>query len=128
MLNIQWSNVWTEQELYNLQVQAVTDFMKCNSQHSVEATVELAGFLNHKGLNADNYPIFLELLREENYHVIEALLGDKEPFDFFSKVEPNPYLIDFCFQMLRSYAPGGVHDKTLSILFGIIYRNYHRAR
>ena len=30
--------------------------------------------------------------------------------------------------MLRSYAPGGVHDLTLELIFGILYRGYHSAK
>jgi hypothetical protein len=43
-------------------------------------------------------------------------------------VQPNPYIVGFCFQMLRAYAPGGVHDRTLEMIFGILYRSYHSAK
>ncbi len=128
MLNLEWTNIWTEEELYKLQVNAVNRFMKCNAQHSVEATLEFAKFLNDKGLDSDNYPLFLELLKDENYHVIEALLGANDAFDFFSVVQPNYYIVDFCFKMLYKYSAGGVHDKTLQILFGILYRTYHSSK
>jgi hypothetical protein len=128
MIDLHLSEGWSEEELYALQIAAVDSFMKCDSVHAVEAAVEFAKVLNEKGLDADNYPLFLELLREENYHVIEALLEGENPFDFFKAIQPNHYMIEFCFELLASYSPGGVHEKTLGIVFGILYRNYHRAR
>jgi hypothetical protein len=128
MINLHWEQVWNEDELYKLQVRSVSDMMKCDSQHAVEATVEFAKYLHEKGLDSDNYPLFLELLREENHNVIEALIGGESAFDYFSRVEPNYYIVDFCFKMLYQYAPGGVYERTLELIFGILFRNYHRAR
>jgi hypothetical protein len=119
---------WNEEELYNLQVQAVSRFMKVDTPFAVEACVEFAKILNAKGLDGDNYPLYLELLRHENRFVIEALIGKKKAFDLFTGVQPNPYIIGFCFQTLRAYAPGGVHDLTLELIFGILYRSYHSAK
>jgi hypothetical protein len=119
---------WKEEELYNLQVRAVSRLMKVDTPFAVEACVEFAKYLGAKGLDGDNYPLFLELLRDENRYVIEALIGKKKAFDLFTGVQPNPYIINFCFQALRSYAPGGVHDLTLELIFGILYRSYHSAK
>ena len=54
-------------------------------------------------------------------------MGKEKAFDLFSRVQPNPYIVGFCFQMLRSY-PGGVNDLTLETIFGILYRSYHSAK
>ena len=128
MLNLQWKTIWKEKELYDLRVDAVSRFMKCDSQHSVEATIEFAKYLNMKKLDSDNYPLFLELLKEENGHITDALIGKEKAFDFFKKVQPNYYIIDFSFSVLYKYSPGGVHDKTLELIFGVLYKNYHRAK
>ena len=128
MINLQWTNIWSEKELSDLLVNAVTRFMKCDSQHSVEAAVEFAKYLNMKKLDSDNYPIFLELLKNENGNVTDALVGEDNVFEFFKNVQPNYYIIDFCFKVLYKYSPGGVHDKTLELIFGVLYTNYHRAR
>jgi hypothetical protein len=128
MLQFSLLKFWTEDELYQLQVQAVSEFMKVETAPAVEATIEFARHLNALGLNGDNYPLFLEILRNENRFVIEALIGKEKAFDLFLKVQPNPYIIGFCFQMLRAYQPGGVYDRTLELIFGILYRNYHSAK
>ena len=128
MLNLQWKTMWSEEELYGLQVDAVTGFMKCDSQHSVEASVEFAKYLNMKKLDSDNYPIFLEILRNENSNVTKSLVGKEKAFTFFKNVQPNYYILDFCFQLLYKYLPGGVYDLTLELIFGVLYMNFHRAK
>jgi hypothetical protein len=128
MLNFPLLNFWTEEELYKLQVEAVSRFMRADSPQAVEADIEFAGYLNTKGLDGDNYPLFLEVLRNENRFVTEALIGKEKAFDLFTKVQPNPYIIGFCFGILRGYSPGGVHALTLEMVFGILYRNYHSAK
>ena len=128
MLHFSMLRFWNEEELFNLQVQAVSKLMKVDSPFAVEASVEFAKYLSFKGLDGDNYPLFLEILKDENRYVIEALIGKDKAFDLFTKVQPNPYIIGFCFQVLRAYSPGGVHDKTLEMIFGILYRGYHSAK
>jgi hypothetical protein len=119
---------WTEEEVDDLQLEAVNSFLKCDTQPSVEATVEFARYLRNIGLNSDNYPLFLALLENENSNVTDALLGDADAFGFFKEIQPNYFLIDFCFSMLYKYSAGGVYDKTLALIFGIVFRNFHRAR
>ncbi|HET6486660.1 MAG TPA: hypothetical protein VFH83_09590 [Spirochaetia bacterium] len=128
MLQFPLLRFWKEEDLYKLQVQAVTRFLKCDTAPAVEASLEFARFLNAEGLTSDNYPLFLELLREENGHVIQALIGKEKAFDLFTRVQPNPYIVTFCFQMLRAYKPGGVNDVTLELIYGILYRAYHSAK
>jgi hypothetical protein len=128
MLHFPILKFWKEEELYELQVQAVSRFMKVDTPFAVEACVEFAKFLNAQGLDPDNYPLHLQLLRDENRYVVEALVGKEKAFDLFTRVQPNPYIIRFCFQILRGYAPGAVHDLTLETIFGILYRTYHSAK
>jgi len=128
MLHFPILKFWNEEELYALQVQAVSRFMKVDTPAAVEACVEFATYLGIQGLDGDNYPLFLELLKHENRYVIEALIGKQKAFDLFTRVQPNPYIVGFCFTTLRSYAPGGVHDLTLELIFGILYRSYHSAK
>jgi hypothetical protein len=128
MLQFSMLKFWNEEELFALQVQAVSRFMQVDTPRAVEACVEFARYLNEKGLDSDNYPLFLEILRNENRFVVEALVGKEKAFDLFTKVQPNSYIVGFCLKMLRAFAPGGVHVATLEIIFGILYRTYHSAR
>jgi hypothetical protein len=42
MLNLDWSTIFTEEELYKLQVDAVSRFMRCEIPQAVETSIELA--------------------------------------------------------------------------------------
>lgn len=128
MLNLTWTKIFNEDELYEMRVNAVTRFLQCETPRAVESSMELARYLNQKGLDSQNYPLVLELLREENFNVIEALLSGEDPFEYFTKVQTGPYIIDFALQMLDKYPPGRMYEKTLSIIFGIFYRTYHDAK
>lgn len=128
MLHFPLLKFWKEEELYALQVQAVSRFMKVDTPQAVEACMEFARYLNGKGLDPDNYPLFLELLQHENRYVVEALVGTEKAFDLFTRVQTNPYIIRFCFRILRGFEPGAVHDLTLETIFGILYRTYHSAK
>ena len=128
MLEMNWTSVFTQQELYNMRADAVTRFLRCETGPAVEAAIELAKFLNKSGLNSQNYPLVLEVLKEGNYHVIDALLANEDAFAYFKKVQTGPYIVDFACRMLDRYAPGGLHDATLQIIFGIIYRTYHSPK
>lgn len=128
MLKAQWTNIWQEEELFAQQVGMVTTFMNCNKPARVETAIEFARYLQEIGLTSDNYPLFLEFLRESNHHVIDALFGEEKAFDFFTKVQVNRYIIDFCFRMLSEHIPGGIYERTLELIFGVLYRNYHSAK
>jgi hypothetical protein len=128
MLNLNWTKIFSEEELFAMRVNAVTRFLSCETAQAVEASIELAKYLNQKGLNSQNYPLVLELLREENFNVIEALLTKTEAFTYFTKVQAGPYIIDFALRMLDKYPPGRMYEKTLQIIFGILYRTYHSPK
>jgi hypothetical protein len=128
MLRVDMHDVFTEDELFKQQVDAVSRFMSVKTQHGVETCIEFARYLNKIGLTSDNYPLFLEFLRDENHHVVNALLGEEPAFDYFTRVQPNRYIINFCFEVLGRHKPGGVHDRTLELIFGILFRNYHSAK
>ena len=119
---------WDEEELYDLQLDFVTAFMKCDTERSVEITVEFAKYLRFKGLDSDNYLLFMELMVNVNHHVVDALLGEENAFDYFSKVQLSRPMLDFCFRLLNSYSPGGAYERTLETIFGIISKNYHSAK
>ena len=72
------------------------------------------------GLTSDNYPLFLKMLEIENHWVLDALIGDEDPFLFLSTIQPNRYVISKCFTLLTRWHPGGIYPKTLSIALGVL--------
>ncbi|HOV38101.1 MAG TPA: hypothetical protein PLG79_05215 [Spirochaetales bacterium] len=128
MLSMNWTSIFTEEELYKMRVNTVTRFLRCESPQAVEASIEMAKYLNHKGLDSQNYPLILEVLWEGNYHVVDALLAGEDPFNYFKKVQINPYIVEFALRMLDRYVPGSLYDKVLQLIFGILYRTYHSPK
>ncbi|MEM5948144.1 hypothetical protein WKV44_06280 [Spirochaetia bacterium 38H-sp] len=123
-----WTSIFTEEELYKMRVRSVTDFLRCETPQAVEASIELAKYINRQGMDSQNYPLVLEILVAGNYHVIDALLEGEDAFDYFAKVEVNAYIVDFALKLLDQYAPGNLYEKVLQIIFGIIYRTYHSPK
>ena len=83
--------------------------------------------MKHKGLDNQNYPVFLELLLHQNEHVINALLEDGKVFGSFKKLQRTHYLIHVCFELLRRFTPGGVYDQTLETILTVLYLHFHHA-
>lgn len=118
---------WNDVQIDKLHADIVSSFMDSNTESGVEAAVEFAKFLKHKGLDNQNYPIFLDLLLHQNEQVIYALLADGSVFYHFKRLQRTHYLISACFELLKRFKPGDVYDMTLETLFGVIYLHFHHA-
>ncbi len=118
---------WDEDQVLGLHADAVSMFMQSETEHGVEAAVEFALFLQHRGLDNQNYPIYLSLLLHKNEHVIDALLSDGKIFQQFRDLQKTQYLINACFELLKRFVPGEVYDKTLETILGLLYINFHNA-
>lgn len=118
---------WTEQDILNLHGDIVDVFMTSQDEHGINAAVEYARFLKYKGLNNLNYPMFLDLLLQENEAVITALLADGVIFDQFKKLQRTHYLVNTCFELLRRFVPGRVYELTLVTLLSVLNQQYRNA-
>lgn len=115
---------WTEEDILNLHGDIVSTFMKSAEEHAVGAAVEYARYLKYRGLDNQNYPIFLDLLLLENEAVINALLSDGDIFDQFKKLQRTHYLVNACFQLLKRFYPGRIFDLTLETLLSVLKQQY----
>ena len=66
------------------------------------------------------YPIFLKLLQTNNHWVVDALIDENDPENFFKKVQPNSYIISECIKLLAKWKPGAIYVKILLIIFEIL--------
>ncbi len=98
--------------------------MAARTVEAVEAAVSYARFLRLSGLDSENYPLFLKILEIENHWVLDALIGEKDPFLFLSTIPPNEYLVSKCFTLLTRWRPGGIYPKTLAIVLGVLQNAY----
>jgi hypothetical protein len=100
----------------------------CRSVEAVEAAISYAEFLRLSGLSNDNYPLFLRILEVENHWVIDALMGNKDPFLLLSSIHPNNYLILNAYKLLTNWHPGGIYPITLAIILGVLQAAYSSSK
>jgi hypothetical protein len=112
-------------EIENKLLQGV---LGCRSQEAVEAALTYARFLNMVGITPENYPVFLQMLEIENHWVIDELIGSRDPFLLLSSVQPNRYIVSRVLAMLMSWQRGGIYQKNLSMILGVLQSVYSSAR
>ena len=56
------------------------------------------------------------MLEIENHWVLDALIGERDPFLLLSTIPPNEYLTSKCFQLLTRWRSGWIYPKTLAIV------------
>lgn len=106
----------------------LNQLMSARTVEAVEASVSFARFLRMSGLTSENYPLFLKMLEIENHWVLDALIGDKDPFLFLSTIPPNNYLVSKSFRLLTRWRPGGIYPKTLAIVLGVLQNAFSSPR
>jgi hypothetical protein len=116
---------WTKEEIAQIEYNLLTGLMGVRTTEAVESAVTYAKFLNSTGINNSNYPVFLKVLGVRNGHVIDALLGTRDPFLFMSSIQPNYFIIASCFSFLTKYHPGEIYPKSLGIILGVFQATYN---
>jgi hypothetical protein len=99
--------------------------LACRTSEAVESAITYAHFLNKTGLTGENYPLFIKVLEIGNHWVIDALIGARDPFLFFSSIQPNYQLLTASFNLLAERHPGGLYAKSLSVVLGILQAAYN---
>ncbi len=100
----------------------------CNTEAAVDAAAALAKVINHQGLNNQNYLLFLVLLETNNQFVIDALIGERNPFLLFSAIKPNWFLIKETFRILAKYKANELCEKALLALLGVVQNTYKTSK
>jgi hypothetical protein len=103
----------------------LSGILACRTTDAVESAITYAHFLNKTGLTGENYPLFIKVLEIGNHWVIDALVGSRDPFLFFSSVQPNWQLLTASFNLLAERHPGGLYAKSLSVVLGILQTAYN---
>jgi hypothetical protein len=120
--------LWTRASILDVENSILQQVMSTRTPQAVEAAVAYARFLRLSGLDTENYPLFLKLLEIENHWVLDALLGDDDPFLLLSTIPPNRYLASKALQLLTRWRPGGIYHKTLAIALGVLQITYSSPR
>ena len=122
------SKLWARESILHVENKILQQIVACRTPEAVEAATSYARFLRLSGLDTENYPLFLKMLEIENHFVLDALLGNSDPFLLLSTIPPNGYLISKCFMLLTRWRPGGIYPKTLAIVLGVLQNAYSSPR
>ncbi len=119
-----YEETWDDRRISEIEKVMLQGIFGCRSTEAVESAISYSNFLSTVGITPENYPIFLKLLEIENHCVIDALIGDRDPFLMLSPVQPNPYIVNRIFGMLTKWSKGGIYSKNLSVILGVLQSVY----
>ena len=100
----------------------------CRTTEAVEASITYAKFLSSVGITPENYAVFLRMLEVENHWVIDALIGERDPFLLLSAVQPNKFIVGRILAMMTKWHKGGIYHKNLSVILGVLQSVYSTPR
>lgn len=100
----------------------------CRTTEAVEASITYGRFLSSVGITPENYPVFLRMLEIENHWVIDALIGERDPFLLLSGVQPNEFIVSRILAMMTRWHKGGIYHKNLSVILGVLQSVYSSPR
>ena len=119
-----YSVKWTNEEITEIENRLLQGIFQCRTTEAVEAAVTYARFLSTVGITPENCPLFLKMLEIENHWVIDALIGERDPFLLLSAVKPNEYIVGRIFAMMTKWHKGGIYPKNLSVILGVLQSVY----
>jgi hypothetical protein len=120
----QAQEVWTRENILAIENRILRQLMAARTPEAVEAAVSYARFLRMSGLTSENYPLFLKMLEIENHWVLDALIGDQDPFLLLSTIPPSRYIVSKSFKLLTKWRAGGIYPKTRAIVLGVLQNAY----
>jgi hypothetical protein len=125
MIILDRERIFTNEDIGYIENYLLNGILACRTPEGVEASITYARFLSKTGLTNENYPLFIKVLEIGNHWVIDALVGDRDPFLFLSSIQPNTKIAEAMFALLAERHPGGMYPKTLSIILGVLQALYN---
>ncbi len=116
--------IWDDAQISEIENRLLQGIFGCRTTEAVEAAVTYATFLSTVGITPENYPVFLRMLEIENHWVIDALIGDRDPFLLLSGVQPNEFIVSRILAMMTRWHKGGIYHKNLSVILGVLQSVY----
>ena len=124
MTFIEYTEKWTDEQIMEIENRLLQGTFQCRTTEAVEASITYAAFLSTVGITPENCPLFLKILEIENHWVIDALIGERDPFLLLSAVSPNAYIVNRIFGMMTKWHKGGIYEKNLSVILGVLQSVY----
>ncbi|WP_053228405.1 hypothetical protein [Spirochaeta cellobiosiphila] len=125
MIILDKERIFTNEDIGYIENSMLNGILACRTSEAVEAAITYSRFLSKTGLTNENYPLFIKVLEIGNHWVIDALVGDRDPFLFLSSIQPNRKISQAMFALLAERHPGGMYPKTLSIILGVLQALYN---
>lgn len=125
MVILDREKIYTNDDIMIIENYILNGILGCRTTEAVEACITYARFLNKTGLTNENYPLFVKVMEVGNHWVIDALIGERDPFLFLSSIQPNNKILQACFCLLAERHPGGIYAKTLSVILGVLQAAYN---
>ncbi len=119
---------WDEAQINEIETRLLQGIFGCRTIEAVEAAITYARYLSSVGINPENCPVYLRMLEIENHWVIDALIGDRDPFLLLSPVQPNKFIVSRLFAMLTRWHKGAIYHKSLSVILGVLQSVYASSR
>src|SRR5262245_30464758 len=117
-----------ERRIFEIESRLLQGIFGCRSTEAVEASITYARFLSSVGITPENFPVFLKMLEVANHWVIDALIGERDPFLLLSPVQPNRFIVQRCLAMMTRWHKGGIYPKNLSVIMGVLQSVYSSPR
>ena len=124
MTYFEYNRKWSEAEVSEIEIHLLQGIFQCRTTEAVESSVTFARYLSTVGITPENCPLFLKILEIENHWVIDALIGDRDPFLLLSAVQPNAFIVNRIFGMMTKWHKGGIYSKNLSVILGVLQSVY----
>lgn len=102
----------------------IVEILEGRDKPAANALWTYANFLNHHGINSDNYPLFLIVIASNNMHAIDALLDGHEPESYLDCVIANPFIIRTTFETFDRYKANELYEKSLRVFLGFLSKVY----
>jgi len=124
MTAFEYTENWTDEQIQEIENRLLQGIFQCRTTEAVEAAITYGAFLSTVGITPENCPLFLKILEIENHWVIDALIGERDPFLLLSAVQPNDYIVHQIFGMMTKWHKGGIYEKNLSVILGVLQSVY----
>ncbi len=119
---------WNQESIAEIETRLLQGIFGCRTTEAVEASIKYAKFISSVGITPDNYPVFLNILEIENHFVVDALIGERDPFLLLSSVQPNGFIVRRVFAMLTRWHKDGIYGKNISVILGVLQSLYSSPR
>jgi hypothetical protein len=116
--------IGSDEQIAEMENRLLQGMLGCRTKEAVEAALTYAAFLNSVGITPENFPIFLKMLEVENHWVVDALMGEQDPFVFLSPIRPYAHFVGRLFAMLIRWQKGNIYHKNLMAILGVLQSVY----